>query len=1412
MPVGFAHANDDFKKDVRPPVDLAKEKTLYVVGYAHLDTQWRWTYPQVIREFIASTLHDNFMLIDKYPNYIFNFSGSRRYEMMKEYYPAEYEKLRGAIAAGRWFPCGSSVDEGDAIVPSLESMVRHVLYGNRYFKHEFGVTSDEFMLPDCFGFPASLPSILAHCGIKGFSTQKLTWGSANGIPFKIGTWTGPDGKSIIAALDPGSYTGIVTEDLSHDESWLERIQKTGTMSGAFVDYHYFGTGDRGGAPRESSVKWIERSVAGNGPIRVISSNAEAMFKTITPEQKAKLPNYKGELLLTNHSAGSPTSQGYMKRWNRKSELLADAAERASVAALWMGGAPYPTKKLYDAWDLVLGSQMHDMLPGTSLPKAYEFCWNDFVLAQNQFAAVAGDAAGAVISALDTTATGAALVVYNPLSIDRADLVEADVKFPGAAPEAVRVLGPDGKETPAQVDRREGATAHVVFLAQVPAVGFASYDIQPASAGNAAASQLKASETARSLENARYRVTLNTAGDIASIFDKTNSRELLSAPARLSFQYERPQQYPAWNMDWEDRQKPSRAYVEGPAKVRVVESGAARVALEVERDSQGSHFVQQIRLAAGAAGDVVEVVNKIDWQTRESSLKAAFPLTVSNPLATYDDKVGTVQRGNNEPKRFEVPQQEWFDLAEPAGGYGVAVLNDCKFGSDKPNDNTLRLTLIYTPGVRESYQDQATQDFGHHEIAYAIAGHAGGWQQAGVAWQGSRFNQPLAAFQAPTHSGKLGRSFGFIKLSSDQVAVAALKKAEAGDEIVVRLKELNGNPVKGVRISAAGNIVAAREVDGQERPIGAASVHDGGLVADLPAYGLRAFALKLAAATTVAAAPKSQAVSLAYDLDAFSSDARRADGAFDREGRTYPAEQLPAELVSEGIPFRMGSVADGQKNAVVCRGQSITLPSGDFNRVYLLASAVDGDTTGSFAIGDKKSERTVEDWSAFVGQWDNRLWKGNELGGLVPGYTKRDTVAWYASHRHHPETGNEFYQYCYLFKYGFDAAPGTTTLTLPNNDRIRVFAVTVAKNDHEDVTAAQPLYDTLEDHRLTTPQFTPAGGKFNDATPVKITALYWQDGSVHYTTDGSEPTAASPVYSQPLVLETNAAIKAKIIFPDGKSSAVACAAYEVNDVIPPAVQTVKHSISKSQVLVTFSKPVTAQSAQTASNYRFEPAVPVQSATLLEDAKSVRLVLGQPVSERASLTVSAVEDRSPKANRTAGKPVPVTAMSRSFSIGSMVCDGKRSKREKVDGLPVKAGDAWTINVFVRTAEQPENHTVIAGFGNMKDHAGEGRYLAKFGNGIHFWCSSRDGETTTPLDLNKWQMLTAAYDGRRLTIYKNAKKIGASELCFSNDAPAVNLAPIDPWDKKMRFKGELREFSIWNAALSPDDLRELAKSLPQ
>jgi alpha-mannosidase len=1133
-----------------PTPDLTKEPTLYVVGYAHLDTQWRWEYPQVIDEFLPRTMRDNFALFEKYPSYIFNFSGANRYRMMREYWPEDYARLKRYVAAGRWFPAGSSMEEGDPLAPSAESIIRQILYGSNYFRREFGRTSAEYMLPDSFGFPASFPSILSHMGLRGFSTQKLYWGSAaevggadspertpRGIPFNVGIWEGPDGRGIVSVFNPRPYDSNVREDYSKSPhpgaanpavgytpvDWPPRIRRNGEVSGLFTDYAYYGpTGDRGGAPNEFSVKMLDAVVGkkmtvipppppanppadapgtpvrvGDGVVRVLSATAEQMFLDIKPEWTTRLPRYKGEFLLTNHSAGSINSQTYQKRWNRQNELLADAAERASVAAAWLGARPYPLARLNDAWTLVMGAQFHDILPGTATPKAFEFSWNDDVIALNQFAGVLQSATEGVANGLDTEAQGTPVVVYNPLNIEREDVVEATVSFAGGVPRAVRVYAPDGREVPAQVAGVRdggGGAAQILFLARVPSVGYAVYDVRAADASSAApatapASALKVTDS--SLENARYRVKLDANGDVSSIFDKTLGRELLSAPARLAFQTERPRDWPAWNMDWADQQKPPRAYVGGTAKVRVAENGAARVALEVERETEGSKFVQTIRLSAGDAGNRIEFGNIIDWQSREAALKAVFPLTAANPSATYNWDVGTIERGTNDERKFEVPSHQWFDLTDRSGDYGVTVLSDCKYGSDKPDERTLRLTLLYTPGLGAGnaweYHDQTTQDLGRHEFTYGLAAHAGDWRRGETDWQSQRLNQPLIAFQSSPHAGALGKSLSLLATNNSRVRVLALKRAEESDEFVIRLVELDGKRAEQVRLKFAAPVLAARELNGQEQPLGASVVSRGELLTSFSPYQLRTFALKLAPSRTRLAPPHSRAVELPYDLATASPHGMRLRGGFDREGLSLPAEMLPAELSYAGIRFRLAGDAGREANALVARGQTINLPAGQFKRLYLLAASADGDQRATFRAGSSSSELTVQHWGGFIGQWDTRQWEGGErqvprgasaevaarirepqfrldpyarMIGIRPGFIKRADVAWYASHHHTPDGTSQPYAYSYLFAYALDLPPGARTLTLPDNDKIRIMAVTVS-DEGARLRPARPLYDTLE---------------------------------------------------------------------------------------------------------------------------------------------------------------------------------------------------------------------------------------------------------------------------------------------------------------------------------------------------------------
>ena len=245
--------------------DITKEKILYTVGYTHLDSEYEWDYKTTVSEYLKNTMTENFYLFEKYPDYVFNFTGARRYELMKEYYPGLCKKIKYYTDRDRWFVAGSSMEEGEVNVSSPEAVIRQVLYGNNYFRKEFGKVSVDYMLPDCFGFVASLPTVLHHAGMLGFSTQKLTMPNlhpAIPLPFNIGIWKGPDGKGLVSVLDATDYDGDILPRLVIDPYWVNRIEKDHEKYGINFGYRYYGNGDMGGGIRvkvifpAGSRRWV----------------------------------------------------------------------------------------------------------------------------------------------------------------------------------------------------------------------------------------------------------------------------------------------------------------------------------------------------------------------------------------------------------------------------------------------------------------------------------------------------------------------------------------------------------------------------------------------------------------------------------------------------------------------------------------------------------------------------------------------------------------------------------------------------------------------------------------------------------------------------------------------------------------------------------------------------------------------------------------------------------------------------------------------------------------------------------------------------------------------------------------------------------------------------------------------------
>ena len=568
------------------------QKKIYTVATAHLDTIWSWDFETTVSRYIYNTLVDNFALFQKYPTYHFNFEGSYRYELMEEYYPELYAKMRDYIAQGRWSVCGSAFENGDVNVPSPEALFRNILYGNRYFEKKFGKRSVDIYLPDCFGFGWALPSIMAHANLMGFTTQKLGWGGAYGIPFDIGVWQGPDGAQVLASLNPHDY--YFTLKKLRDWDFVQQKLKENEKYDLNSTMIFHGIGDRGGAPKEASVAFVEQEINKNkdSDVQVLASGADDLFRDLnaqlTPEQKAKLPRWETELVMQNHGVGGYTSRAVGKRWNRRCQELADMAERSGVVADYLGTAHYNKEAMELNWKRTIAHQFHDDLPGTSVQRAYRRSWNDYGMAMNGFAGELTQAAGSVGSLLKTDfCAGTPVTVFNSLEVARTDAVT--LELPHWPKACARVYDPKGREVRSQVNRYENGTAELVFVATVPALGFAVYDVRPSDVPCRLRGSLSISGE-NQMENQKYIVRLNKKGNITSILDKEmDEQELLSEPISLGlFKYTGSKHWPAWEMNYKEANKdPNR--LPNPVTVTIQEKGSARVSFCVEQKDGDSTF-------------------------------------------------------------------------------------------------------------------------------------------------------------------------------------------------------------------------------------------------------------------------------------------------------------------------------------------------------------------------------------------------------------------------------------------------------------------------------------------------------------------------------------------------------------------------------------------------------------------------------------------------------------------------------------------------------------------------------------------------------------------------------------------------------------------------------------------------------
>lgn len=1010
------------------------KKKIVTIATAHLDTSWLWTQETTIKEYIPETLRRNFEYFEKYPNYKFNFEGSYRYELAEEYYPEQYKKLADYIAAGRWNVCGSCYENGDVNVPSPEALIRNILYGNSYFREKFGKESNDIFLPDCFGFGKALPSVAAHCGLTGFSTQKLTWGSANGVPFDIGFWRGLDGRGLWTSIKPGSYNNAFTKIRTKNAG--EKL-KENEKYGCGITMLYHGTGDRGGAPAESSVKVTEAEIKKNAgsDIDVVSGSTKEFFDELEamPEDvKKKMPVWDDEFLMTEHGAGSYTTRTLSKRWNKKSEVLADCAERSAVLARLVGAAEYPSAMLDFAWKKTIQHQFHDDITGTSFQVCYNRNWNDYMLAMNASSREYTNAVKSLCAVSDTSfAEGLPVAVSNTAQGAGDCSQSVSVILPECFSKYARVFDRSGEEVPSQT-----ANGRLVFCACVPSNGLAFYDIRPSETPFDGESTLKI--TKNSLENEKYRIQLDGNLDICSVFDKKLGKELLASPIRLALLRDTHSiAWSAWEVKYKDLSKAPFAYP-GKGSVKIIENGAARVSLETVRHCGKSVYKQIISLSRGS--ETADVFNEVDWREEAADLKVSFPFAASAEKALYDIGIGAFGRGTNTKKLFEVPAQRWADITDENKGFGVSVISDSRSGWDFPKNNELRLTAIHTPLVNHRWEcSQHLADLGINRFSFAIYSHSGRPDYAPKAAES--FVKPMHTFITDAHKGRYKKNLSLCTVSSDTVRILGIKKAQQSEKIILRVVETSGTEQKNIRIDFMKPVKSAELVRGDEIALSELEINGGRLCFDLEPNEIKSFALCFELPEVK---PGSAQLELPFNAAGITSQSECAKGNL-KGGVSIPSEIVPEALLTGGVRFTFKKEGE---NAVLCRSQKIN--SGKFPYVKLLAASFDGDREVLF--GSEK----IKVYDAFepLAVWDM-------IGLKQTGFIKPVRQAASFTHTHTAD-GDEVARQINLFEITLKAENGE--ITLPDDESIAVFAAAGVKeealcipaDEHSDTLRKRPF--------------------------------------------------------------------------------------------------------------------------------------------------------------------------------------------------------------------------------------------------------------------------------------------------------------------------------------------------------------------
>ncbi|WP_085524796.1 alpha-mannosidase [Tuberibacillus sp. Marseille-P3662] len=799
--------------------------TVQAIGHTHIDVAWLWRLKHT-REKAARSFSTVLRLMEQFPDYTFLQTQPQLYEYIKQDYPEIFQQIEKRVEEGRWETEGGMWLEADCNLTSGESLVRQLLLGTKFFRQQFGKDSEYLWLPDVFGYSWALPQILVKSGIKTFMTTKISWSQYNKMPHDTFMWRGIDGTEIL--------THFITtpEDDRRFYTYNGKITAK-TVKGIWEAYRdkdinqelllSYGHGDGGGGVNREMLEMRRRLDNMPGLPKVKTGRADDYFTRLhdTIDQTNQyVHTWDGELYLEYHR-GTYTSQAENKRMNRKMESLLRETEWMNTlnSVLLEDWSSYLSKELTESWKIVLRNQFHDIIPGSSIREVYEDSQQDYAQAHELAQLSWSHAAGTLVTGDDTQR----FTIFNSSSTERSDLITIDCT------ESDRVWKDrEGNLLDAQ-QTAEGQW--LVNVNNIPSLGKTTIQYDKAYDQDERPSAFDISD--HEVISPYYEMAWNRHGQLTKLVDRKRNRNVLAPQARgnvLQIFEDKPLNFDAWDIDLFYQEKMKE--VTNFTRSEVIEEGPLRIVIRFTWTFGHSIISQNMVLYANHPR--IDFETQVDWHERHQLLKVAFPVDIRATEATYDIQYGNVKRPTHwntswDYARFESVAHQWADLSET--GYGVSLLNDCKYGHDI-KDNVMRLTLLKSATHPDVEQDQGT-----HTFTYALLPHQGDWYEGQTVQHAWALNCPL------TYQAGGSDHLSMFAVNRDHVMIDAVKKAEDTDQVIVRLHEFAGAR-STVAMTSDLNIMSWQECDLLERAIETDKRIDQPFEFDIKPYEIKTFIVEL----------------------------------------------------------------------------------------------------------------------------------------------------------------------------------------------------------------------------------------------------------------------------------------------------------------------------------------------------------------------------------------------------------------------------------------------------------------------------------------------------------------------------------------------------------------------------------------